>query len=61
MRLFVQAVDEAAGQRVRDYFKSKADDKSRHGGAGEFALLDMPIDPATAYATVQQFLGDAKK
>lgn len=61
VRLFVQAADDATGERARAYFKSKAGDKAQHGGAGEYALLDMPIDPATAYATLQQFLGDSAK
>jgi hypothetical protein len=61
VRLFVRAADETTGQRVRDYFKSKANDMSRHGGAGELAMFDTPLDPANAYATVQQFLGDVKK
>jgi hypothetical protein len=61
VRLFVRAADEATGQRVREYFKSKASDMSRHGGAGELAMFDMPIDPANAYAIVQQFMGDVKK
>jgi hypothetical protein len=61
VRLFVRATDETTGQRVRDYFKSKATDMSRHGGAGELAMFDTPIDPANAYAIVQQFLGDVKK
>ncbi len=59
--LCVKTADEATGQRLRDYFKSKANDKSRHGGGGEFAQFDMPIDPANTYATLQQFLSEGKK
>ncbi len=61
LRLFVKAADEATGQQVREYFakKAAADDKARHGGAGELAFFDMPIDPAATFATLQQFLSDA--
>ena len=61
LRLFVKAADEATGQQVREYFakRAAADDKARHGGAGELAFFDIPIDPAATFATLQQFLSDA--
>jgi hypothetical protein len=62
VRLFVKTADDATGQRVRDYFQERAaDERAQVGGAGDLAFLDMPIDPANAFATLQQFLGDAKK
>lgn len=63
VRLFVRAADEATGQQVRDYFRERAasDEKVRHGGGGELAFFDAPIDPAAAFATLQRFLGDAGK
>jgi hypothetical protein len=62
VRLYVKAADDATGQRVRDYFKSLATDpKASHGGAGDSALYETAIDPATAYATLQKILSDAGK
>jgi hypothetical protein len=60
-RLFLKAVDEATGQQVRDYFKAQAaaNDKVQHGGSNEYAFLDMPLDPATAAATLERFVTDA--
>lgn len=59
----VRLADEAAAKQTREYFKARAgtDDKVRPGGEGEFATLDTPIDPSTAFATLQQLLGDAVK
>jgi hypothetical protein len=61
LRLFVKAADEATGQQVREYFakKATADDKARHGGAGELAFFDVPIEPVATLATLLQFLSDA--
>ena len=61
LRLFVKTADEATGQQLRNYFKSQAatDDKVQHGGAGEFAFFDMPLDPSNAFATLERFLADA--
>jgi hypothetical protein len=63
LRLFVKAADEATAEQIRAYFAKKAatDDKVSHGGAGEFARLDMPIDPAATFATLRQMLSDAGK
>ena len=44
-RLFVRAADADTGATLRDYFKGKATaDGVRHGGAGEWALFDAPLD-----------------
>ena len=61
LRLFVKAADEATGDRIRAYFAKRTaeDDKASRGGAGELAYLDMPIDPASFFATLQGFLSDA--
>jgi len=60
LRLFVKAADEQLGQRVREALARRAsDERAWHGGAGELALFDTPIDPAVAYATIQQLLGEA--
>jgi hypothetical protein len=63
LRLFVKAADEVTAQQVRAYFAKRAADadKATSGGAGEFALLDTPLDPATVFATLQQFLSDASQ
>ena len=48
--------------RARDYFQSLATDpKASHGGAGDTALYESPIDPATAYATLQKIMSAAGK
>ncbi len=60
LRLFVKAADELVGQRVREALARRAtDERAWHGGAGELALFDTPIDPTVAYATIQQLLGEA--
>jgi hypothetical protein len=63
VRVFVRAADEATGRQVRDYFRRKAagDDRVTHGGAGEVAYYDAPVEPATALAVIAQMLGDAMK
>lgn len=63
VRLFVTAADEATGQRLREYFRERAakDERVRHGGGGGLAFLDAPIDPTEAFATLQRFIGEAKK
>ncbi len=63
VRLYVKTADAATGLRVRNYFAERAgtDDKIQHGGDGESAFFDSPIDPAKAFATIQQFLSDTPK
>jgi hypothetical protein len=61
--LFVRLVDEGTAKQTREFFKQHAgaDERARHGGEGEFAVLEIPIDPTAAFTTLQQFLGDARK
>lgn len=63
LRLFVRAADAETGQKLRDYFREQAgtDGKARHGGEGEAAFYDAPVDPADAFATLERFLRDAGK
>jgi hypothetical protein len=63
LRLFVKAADEATGQQLRAYFARRAatDEMASHGGAGELAFFDAPMDPSTIFATLQQMLSDAVK
>jgi len=63
LRLLVKATSNANGQQVRNYFAERAasDAKIQHGGEGESAFFDAPIDPATAFATLQKFLSDTTK
>jgi hypothetical protein len=63
LRLFVKAADEAAAGQVRQYFAGRAasDDKVSHGGAGELAFYDTPVDPAAARATLRRLLADAAR
>jgi hypothetical protein len=61
VRLFVKTADDATGQRARDYFRSLGTDKAKVEGDGPTAWYDAPIDPATAYATLQTLLGAAGK
>ena len=60
------AVRETEVERPRSnfaYFAKRAatDEMASHGGAGELAFFDVPIDPSTVFATLQQMLGDAVK
>jgi hypothetical protein len=59
VRLFVRTADDATGQQVRDYFKSKGGTEATVDGTGDVASLDMPLDPNNATATLERFLGDA--
>jgi len=63
LRLFVKVDDAATGKQVRDYFAKRAatDAKIKHGGEGESAFFDAPLDPANAFGTIQQFLRDVEK
>jgi hypothetical protein len=60
LKLYVKTADDATGQRARDFFKT-LDPKATTSGAGADAQYDAPIDPATAYATLQQLFSAAKK
>lgn len=61
LRLFVKAADGPTAGQVRDYFARRAasDEKATHGGAGELAFYDTPVDPAAARATLRELLADA--
>ena len=63
LRLFVKTADEATAQQLRAYFAKRAasDEMASHGGAGELAFFDTPMDPSTVFATLQQMLSDAVK
>lgn len=63
LRLFVKLANEPTAEALRAYFARRAavDDLVRHGGAGEFAFFDTPIDPAKLFDTFQQMLGDTRK
>ena len=62
LRLFVRTADEESGRRARDYFRTLATDpKATHGGAGTIALFETPIDPAAAYATLRDVMGEPAK
>ncbi len=62
-RLFVKTIDASTGQKLRDYFRDRAatDDKVQHGGGGELAFLELPINPADAFTTLQRLLSEATK
>jgi hypothetical protein len=59
--VIVKCVDEEIAARTRRYFASRAgaDPKVQHGGEGDVAFLDLPIDPARVSETVRRFLSDA--
>ncbi|VTT96439.1 unnamed protein product [Gemmataceae bacterium] len=59
--VIVKCVDEEIAARTRRYFASRvgADPKVQHGGEGDVAFLDLPIDPARISETVRKFLIDA--
>ncbi|WP_439631552.1 hypothetical protein [Gemmata sp.] len=59
--VIVKCVDPETAGKVRGYFADRAgtDPKVQHGGEGDVAFLDLPMDPARLSATVRQFLADA--
>ena len=62
LRLFVKTEDERPHSNFAYFAKRAAtDEMASHGGAGELAFFDVPIDPSTVFATLQQMLGDAVK
>lgn len=63
LRLFVTVADKATGEQIRAYFANRAatDEHARHGGAGELAFFDTPIDPANTLTILRQMLNDAAK
>lgn len=61
-RLFVRCVDTASGEKLRAYFRAKATGEGvRQGGAGEWAMLDIPGDPQGSVAILKSFVEDAGK
>jgi hypothetical protein len=63
LRLMIKAADPTTGEHLRTYFESQAkvNDKVRHGGSGELAFYDAPVDPMNGFATITRFLSDAVK
>lgn len=58
LRLFVKATDEVLGRRAREAFARLADDHAVIGGAGQVALLDIPVDPAEVLTTIRRLIGE---
>jgi hypothetical protein len=62
LRVAVRGADTETGDRLRGYFREKVPGTgARAGGAGEWATLDAPADPAGAAATIRSFLNDVGK
>jgi hypothetical protein len=59
--LIAKCADEEIAASTRRYFakRTRADPNAQHGGEGDVAFLDLPIDPARLSTTVRQFLIDA--
>jgi hypothetical protein len=63
LRLFLTVADEPTAEGVRSYFAKWAERNGQvsHGGAGELAFLNAPIDPVKTFAVLRQLLNDAAK
>ena len=63
LRLLVKTANDATGDQLRAYFQKIAasHDKSRHGGGGDLAFFDAPIDPTNGIGTMRKFLEAAGK
>ena len=63
LRLFLTVADESTAEGVRSYFAKWAERNGQvsHGGAGELAFLNAPIDPVKTFAVLRQLLNDAAK
>jgi hypothetical protein len=63
LRLFVKTADTSTGEAIRAYFarRAAAAEQARHGGSGELAFFDAPIDPVSVFATLREMLTDAAK
>jgi hypothetical protein len=63
LHLFVKAADPPTAEQVRAYFakRAAADEQIRHGGAGELAMFNTPIDPTALADLFRQMLSDALK
>jgi hypothetical protein len=63
LALFIKASDGSTGERLRTYFRARAarEESGTSGGAGELAYLEIPLDPATALATLREMLNEAVK
>lgn len=60
LRIFVHAADTETGDLLRAYFqKLSGIEGVQSGGAGEWAMLDLPIDPKDATGPLKKFLDDA--
>jgi hypothetical protein len=63
LRLFITVADEQTADGIRVYFAKWAESNGRvsHGGAGELAFLNTPIDPVKTFTVLRQLLTDAAK
>jgi len=63
LRLFVKTADAATGDEIRTYFGRRAakGEHARHGGSGELAFFDAPVDPVTIFVTLREMLTDAAR
>jgi hypothetical protein len=63
LRLFITVADEQTAGGIRSYFANWAESNGQasHGGAGELAFLNAPIDPVKTLAVLRQLLNDAAK
>lgn len=57
LRLHARTADADTGERLRAYFRAKA--PGEVGGAGEWATLDAPFDPAAGLGPFRKLLDDA--
>lgn len=59
LRLFVKATDDALGRRAREAFTRLAHDQAVVGGAGQVALLDVPVEPAEVLTIIRRLIGES--
>jgi hypothetical protein len=63
LRIVVKTADTDSAAKVRAFLAKRAnrDEKIHLGGTGETVFFDTPIDPAKAFSTVEQLLGEPRK
>jgi hypothetical protein len=59
LRVFVRCAEAGTGEQLRAYFRARADEGTRTGGAGEWALFDTPLDPRNGVRPLRQMLEEA--